>query len=200
MKHLALLLLAVSLVQANHQPNIIFILSDDLSWGDLGCYGQKRILTPNIDRLARKGMRFTNAYAGNSVCAPSHSCLMQGLHPGHARVRGNSYQGYREGLHKEDVTVAEVLKKAGYHTGLFGKWGLGLSGQPQAIPNEQGFDQFFGYLNQRKAHSFYPPFLWEDTKRIPYPAHEGHDHKAQSSYGGDGRVIPQGIKDPNEAR
>ena len=80
------------------QPNIIFILSDDLGWGDLGCYGQEQILTPNIDRLASEGMRFTNAYAGNSVCAPSRSCLMQGLHPGHARVRGNAYKGYREGL------------------------------------------------------------------------------------------------------
>ena len=84
------------------RPNIILIIADDLSWGDLGCYGQKQILTPNIDRLAREGMRFTNAYAGNSVCAPSRSCLMQGLHPGHARVRGNAYRSYREGLAKDD--------------------------------------------------------------------------------------------------
>ena len=130
------------------RPNIVLIISDDLSWGDLGCYGQKQILTPHIDRLAREGMRFTNAYAGNSVCAPSRSCLMQGLHPGHARVRGNAYKGYREGLAKDDVTVAEVLHDAGYVTGLFGKWGLGLMGQPDAIPTRQGFDQFFGYLNQ----------------------------------------------------
>jgi arylsulfatase A-like enzyme len=187
-------------VKAAAKPNIIFILSDDLSWGDLGCYGQKKILTPNIDQLAKRGMRFTNAYAGNSVCAPSRSCLMQGLHPGHARVRGNSYKSYREGLHQDDVTVAELLKGAGYRTGLFGKWGLGLSGQPDAIPNRQGFNSFFGYLNQRKAHSFYPPFLWDQEERVPYPAHVGHDHKAQSSYDPQGRVQPKGIADPSKAR
>lgn len=182
------------------RPNIVLIVSDDLSWGDLGCYGQKQILTPHIDRLAREGMRFTNAYAGNSVCAPSRSCLMQGLHPGHARVRGNAYKGYREGLAKDDVTVAEVLQDAGYATGLFGKWGLGLMGQPDAIPTRQGFDQFFGYLNQRKAHSYFPPFLWDNTKRINYPAHEGHNHKAQSRYDHDGFVIPDGIADPSKAK
>lgn len=182
------------------QPNIIFILSDDLGWGDLGCYGQKQIQTPHIDRLAREGMRFTNAYAGNSVCAPSRSCLMQGLHPGHARVRGNAYGGYREGLRKEDVTVAELLQQAGYATGLFGKWGLGLSGQPEAIPNRQGFDAFFGYLNQRKAHSYYPLYLWNQSEQVWFPAHAGHDHRAQSLYDSKGRVLPNGIADPVEAR
>lgn len=182
------------------RPNIVLIISDDLSWGDLGCYGQKQIQTPNIDRLAKEGMRFTNAYAGNSVCAPSRSCLMQGLHPGHARVRGNSYKGYREGLSKDDVTVAEVLHDAGYATGLFGKWGLGLMGQPEAIPNRQGFDQFFGYLNQRKAHSYFPPFLWDDTTKVEYPAHTGHNHKLQSRYDAEGRVLPEGIADPAKAK
>jgi arylsulfatase A-like enzyme len=182
------------------RPNIVLIISDDLSWGDLGCYGQKQILTPNIDRLAKEGMRFTNAYAGNSVCAPSRSCLMQGLHPGHARVRGNSYRSYREGLAKDDATVAEILHDAGYATGLFGKWGLGLMGQPDAIPNRQGFDQFFGYLNQRKAHSYFPPFLWDNTTRVDYPAHAGHNHKAQSTYDSDGLVIPSGIADRRLAR
>jgi arylsulfatase A-like enzyme len=182
------------------RPNIIFILSDDLGWGDLGCYGQQKIQTPNIDRLAMRGMRFTNAYAGNSVCAPSRSCLMQGLHPGHARVRGNSYKSYREGLKKDDVTIAEILQDAGYATGLFGKWGLGLSGQPQAIPNRQGFDAFFGYLNQRKAHQYYPPFLWDQTTRVLYPAHAGHDHRKQSRYDKSGRVAPAGIADPTAAK
>ncbi len=182
------------------KPNIIFILSDDLGWGDLGCYGQRKIQTPNIDSLAERGMRFTNAYAGNSVCAPSRSCLMQGLHPGHARVRGNSYKSYREGLHKDDVTVAEVLNDSGYATGLFGKWGLGLSGQPEAIPNRQGFDQFFGYLNQRKAHKYYPPFLWDQTTRVMFPAHVGHDHRQQSKYDEQGRVRPAGITNVSEAR
>lgn len=182
------------------KPNIIFILADDLSWGDLGCYGQKEIVTPHIDRLADEGMRFTNAYAGNSVCAPSRSCLMQGLHPGHARVRGNSYRSYREGLAAEDITVAEVLHDAGYATGLFGKWGLGLMGQPDAIPTRQGFDQFFGYLNQRKAHSYYPPFLWDNTQKVEYPAHAGHNHKLQSSYDESGRVQPHGVADAGNAR
>jgi arylsulfatase A-like enzyme len=182
------------------RPNIVFILSDDLGWGDLGCYGQKQILTPNIDRLAAEGMRFTNAYAGNSVCAPSRSCLMQGLHPGHARVRGNAYRGYREGLFKNDVTVAEVLHQAGYATGLFGKWGLGLSGQPDAVPTQQGFDEFFGYLNQRKAHSYYPAYLWNDTAKVDFPKHAGHDHKLQSLYDDQGRVRPNGIDNPNDAQ
>ena len=123
------------------RPNIIFILSDDLSWGDLGCYGQQQIKTPHIDRLAGGGIRFTNAYAGNSVCAPSRSCLMQGLHPGHARVRNNSYQSYRHALQAEDITVASLLQGAGYKTGLFGKWGLGLSSQ-YGTPNRMGFDEF----------------------------------------------------------
>lgn len=182
------------------RPNIVLIISDDLSWGDLGCYGQKQIETPHIDRLAAEGMRFMNAYAGNSVCAPSRSCLMQGLHPGHARVRGNSYKGYREGLWKGDVTVAEILQDAGYATGLFGKWGLGLMGQPDAIPNRKGFDTFFGYLNQRKAHSYFPPFLWDQTRRVNYPAHAGHNHKMQSVYDDSGRVLPYGISDPTKAK
>lgn len=186
--------------QAANPPNIIFILSDDLGWGDLGCYGQKEILTPNIDRVASEGMRFTNAYAGNSVCAPSRSCLMQGLHPGHARVRGNTYKGYREGLFKDDTTVAEVLKSKGYTTGIFGKWGLGLSNQPDAVPTEQGFDEFVGYLNQRKAHSYYPAYLWTDKSKIKFPKHAGHNHRQQSLYDDAGRVRPHGIENPNDAQ
>jgi len=185
--------------ESAERPNIIFILSDDLSWGDLGCYGQDEIQTPNIDRLASEGMRFTNAYAGNSVCAPSRSCLMQGLHPGHARVRSNAYMGYRHALDLTDETVAKVLKSAGYHTGLFGKWGLGLSSQA-GVPNRMGFDEFFGYLNQRKAHSYFPEFLWRNDQRVPYPAHQGHDHKRQSRYDASGRVQPFGIRNPAEAK
>src|SRR5690606_24437495 len=122
-------------------PNIIFILSDDLGWADLGCYGQEKIKTPNIDRIATEGIRFTNAYAGSTVCAPSRSSLMQGLHQGHARVRGNAYRGFRESLQPGDFTVAMLLKEAGYKTGLFGKWGLALHNQP-GIPNNMGFDEF----------------------------------------------------------
>src|SRR5680860_157312 len=146
-----LLVLAVSVIgircsEATHEeerkPNIIFILSDDLNWGDLGCYGQQKIKTPNIDRIAQEGMKFTQAYCGNSVCAPSRSALMQGLHPGHARVRGNAYRSYRESLQPDDFTVAMLLKEAGYKTGLFGKWGLALHDQP-GIPNKMGFDEFY---------------------------------------------------------
>ena len=103
------------------RPNIIFILVDDLGYGDIGCFGQEKILTPSIDKLAGEGIRFTEAYAGNAVCAPCRSSLMQGLHPGHARVRGNSYKSYRESLQEGDYTVAMMLKEAGYKTGLFGK-------------------------------------------------------------------------------
>lgn len=180
-------------------PNIVFILADDLGWGDLGCYGQIEIQTPNIDRLAAEGMRFTNAYAGNSVCAPSRSCLMQGLHPGHARVRNNSYAGYRHALELTDVTVARVLQSANYKTGLFGKWGLGLSSQ-QGVPNPMGFGEFFGYLNQRKAHSYYPEFLWHNDQRVDFPAHRGHDHKKQSRYDAAGRVQPFGIERAADAK
>ena len=107
------------------KPNIIFILVDDLGYGDIGCLGQEKIRTPHIDRMAAEGIRFTEAYAGNAVCAPCRSSLMQGLHPGHARVRGNMINDYRESLREGDFTVAMMLQEAGYKTGLFGKWGLG---------------------------------------------------------------------------
>jgi arylsulfatase A-like enzyme len=136
------------------RPNIIFILADDLGYGDVGCFGQKTIQTPNIDRLAVEGMRFTDHYAGSTVCAPSRCCLMTALHSGHALVRGNA----RVPLRPSDVTVAELLKQAGYTTGIIGKWGLG---EPDStgIPNKQGFDYWFGYLNQRHAHNYYPKYF-----------------------------------------
>jgi arylsulfatase A-like enzyme len=143
------------------KPNIIFILADDLGYGDVGCYGQKRIKTPNLDRLAAEGMRFTQAYAGSTVCAPSRCCLMTGLHTGHARVRGNA----RVPLEPSDVTVAEVLKSAGYATALIGKWGLGEPGTT-GVPTRQGFDYFFGYLNQHHAHNYWPTFLWRNEQRV----------------------------------
>ena len=130
------------------RPNIIFVLADDLGYGDLGCYGQKQILTPHLDRMAEQSIRFTQCYAGSTVCAPSRCCLMTGLHTGHALVRGNA----RVPLRPEDVTIAEVLRKAGYATGIIGKWGLGEP-DTTGIPNRQGFDDWFGYLNQRHAHN-----------------------------------------------
>jgi len=142
------------------KPNVIFILADDLGYGDIGCYGQKIIKTPNIDRLAVEGVRFTDCYAGSTVCAPSRCCLMTGLHTGHAYVRGNQ----RVPLPPEEVTVAELLKGAGYSTGIVGKWGLGEPGTT-GIPNKQGFDYWFGYLNQRRAHNYYPDYLWKNEEK-----------------------------------
>ena len=143
------------------RPNIVFILADDLGYGDSGCYGQQRIQTPNIDRLAAEGMRFTQCYAGSTVCAPSRCALMTGLHTGHATVRGNAFVPLRA----QDVTVAEVLKRAGYTTALIGKWGLGEPGT-SGVPNRKGFDTFFGYLNQVHAHNYYPDYLWRNEERI----------------------------------
>ena len=164
------------------KPNIIFIMADDLGYADLGCYGQKHIKTPNIDRLAKEGTRFTQCYAGSTVCAPSRSVLMTGRHTGHTTVRGNKGNvggvgpQRRVPLKPEDVTVAEILKKAGYKTAITGKWGLGEP-DTTGIPNRQGFDQWFGYLNQQNAHSYYPPFLWHNEKKQILPGN--HNGKRQ---------------------
>ena len=157
-------------------PNIVFILADDLGYGDLGCYGQEIIQTPCIDKLAAEGMRFTQCYAGSTVCAPSRCCLMTGLHTGHAYVRGNGGPPLRP----EDVTVAEVLKAAGYATGLIGKWGLGEP-DTTGLPNRQGFDEFFGYLNQGRAHNYYPEYLWRNETKVPLEGNvEYEDHRRVS--------------------
>jgi len=145
------------------KPNIIFILADDLGYGDLGCYGQTKIKTPNLDQLAAQGIRFTSFYAGSTVCAPSRCSLMTGLHSGHATIRGNSSQS----LTAQDLTVAELLKQDGYTTGLIGKWGLGKEGSP-GTPAKKGFDQFFGYLDQVHAHDYYTPRLWRSDTKAPY--------------------------------
>jgi arylsulfatase A-like enzyme len=164
---LIIALFAFDTATAQTRPNIIFIQADDLGYGDLSVYGQRKFKTPNIDRLAAEGMRFTQYYAGSTVCAPSRSALMTGRHTGHTRIRGNA----RYPLAPEDVTVAEILKSAtgalggGYYTALIGKWGLGEAGTT-GVPNRQGFDYFFGYLNQRHAHNYYPTFLWRNEERI----------------------------------
>jgi arylsulfatase A-like enzyme len=159
------------------KPNIIFIMVDDLGYGDLGCYGQKHILTPNIDELATEGMRFTDCYTGSTVCAPSRSVLMTGQHTGHTRVRNNMAKvggtfvtdngspELRVPIEAEDVTVAEVLKQAGYATGITGKWGL-AEPNTDGVPTRQGFDEWFGYLNQRRAHTYYPPYLWRNEEKV----------------------------------
>ncbi len=146
----------------SEDPNIIWIMADDLGYGDLGSYGQDRIQTPNLDVMADQGMRFTDAYAGFTVCAPSRSVLMTGQHTGHTRVRRNGTKG----LLDEDVTVAELLGEKGYSTALIGKWGLGMEDSPGA-PWKQGFDHFFGYLSQGHAHNFYPEFLMLNSERVP---------------------------------
>ncbi len=148
--------------QTANKPNFVFILADDLGYGDVGSYGQQQIKTPNIDRLAAEGMRFTSFYAGSTVCAPSRCVLMTGKHTGHCTVRGNAAVPLRD----EDKTIAEVFKDAGYATGAFGKWGLGEL-DSSGHPNRQGFDEFFGYLNQTHAHNYFPSFLIHNGERYP---------------------------------
>ncbi len=161
------------LADTTTRPNIVFILADDLGWGDVGCYGQEKIRTPHIDKLAAQGMRFTNAYSGAPVCAPSRCTLMTGLHLGHAQVRGNKQvQGPDgkpgEGQHpliEGTVTLPNTLRQAGYITGAMGKWGLGPVDSTGA-PHHMGIDHFFGYNCQTVAHSFYPPHLWRNTDKV----------------------------------
>ncbi len=143
------------------RPNILLILADDLGYGDLGCYGQQRIATPHLDRLAAEGIRFTQAYAGSTVCAPSRCVLMTGRHTGHARVRGNRYPDLP--LRPEDLTLAELLQRAGYRTALFGKWSLGGLGTT-GYPTRKGFEEWFGYFSQTHAHNYYPDLLLEQER------------------------------------
>lgn len=153
--------------QVKQKPNIILILADDLGYGDLGCYGQKIIKTPNIDRMAAEGMLFTQHYAGCAVSAPSRSCLMTGQHTGHTFIRGNkevSPEGQLP-LPMNTFTIAKMLKQAGYITGAFGKWGLGYPGS-EGDPNNQGFDEFYGYNCQRMSHNYYPYHLWHNQTKV----------------------------------
>jgi len=154
-------------VASGARPNIIFILADDLGYGDLGCYGQKKIETPYIDALAREGMRFTQFYAGTAVCAPSRASFMTGRHTGHTPVRGN--RGFQpEGqfpLPDTTVTIAGRLRELGYYTADFGKWGLGYPGS-SGVPSKQGFSTFFGYNCQSQAHNYYPDHLWQNDERV----------------------------------
>jgi arylsulfatase A-like enzyme len=173
---LVVLLLAVSgfvrLAEADSPPNLIFILADDLGYGELGCYGQKVIQTPHLDQMANEGLKFTHFYAGATVCAPSRSVLMTGLHHGHTRVRGNAGAGNpaAQALQPADVTVAGVLQKAGYRSALIGKWGLGDVGKAESgLPRKHGFDEFFGYLNQQHAHNHFTDFLWRNEDRVSLP-------------------------------
>lgn len=169
-------LLAVALLTtagtAQRRPNVIWVMADDLGYAEIGAYGQQVIRTPRLDRMAREGLRFTQFYAGATVCAPSRSVLMTGLHHGHTRVRGNAGAAnpQAQALRPGDVTVARMLQEAGYATGLVGKWGLGDVGAADTgLPRRQGFDYFFGYLNQRHAHNHFPSFLWRNETRLALP-------------------------------
>lgn len=177
---------AVIPAPAASRPNLIFIMADDLGCGDLGCYGQKLIQTPRLDRMAAEGTRFTHCYAGAPVCAPARSVLMTGQHTGHTRVRDNSGrvggapdemsdagERHRIPLLDEDVTVAEVLKKSGYATGITGKWGLGEAGTT-GVPNRQGFDEWYGFLNQNHAVFYYTDYLWRDGKKETIEANKNN--------------------------
>lgn len=151
-------------------PNVVFIIADDLGYGDLGCYGQNKFPTPNIDKLAQEGLRFTQCYSGTTVSAPSRSCLISGLHSGHTPIRGNK-EVEPEGqmsLPANMYSLFSLFKNAGYATGAFGKWGLGAPGTV-GDPNNQGIDDFFGYNCQLLAHNYYADHLWENDKRIELP-------------------------------
>lgn len=165
------------------RPNVVFIIADDLGWGEVGCFGQEKIPTPNIDRLAERGMKLTQHYSGAPVCAPARCVLMSGKHLGHADIRGNrqaklSFPEFKEGQHpiaKETVLIPELFKKAGYATAAIGKWGLGPAGS-SGDPNLHGFDLFFGYNCQAVAHSYFPKYLWRNDKQVeinakPIPGH-----------------------------
>ncbi|MGO2182977.1 MAG: arylsulfatase [Pseudoalteromonas nigrifaciens] len=156
------------------KPNIIFIMADDLGYGDIGSFGQQRAQTPNLDKLAAQGIKFTQHYAGSAVCAPSRASLMTGQHTGHTQIRGNhELGGYRDEEERGQMplksgshTLATVLKSAGYRTAAIGKWGLGGPGS-EGEPQHHGFDYFFGYLDQKQAHNYYPTHLWRNGKRVP---------------------------------
>lgn len=189
LRDLALLLVvAAGMATAAQRPNVVFIMADDLGYHDLGCYGQKKIRTPSIDAMAVEGTRFTDVYSGSSVCAPARATLMTGKHAGHARIRGNfpaeggsrdMHGALRLSLAEDETTLAEVLKTAGYATAMSGKWGLGEAGST-GEPNRKGFDEWFGFLNQQHAHSYYPKFQWKNRERVELPDNLGGRREAYS--------------------
>lgn len=173
-------------VGGQERPNIVFIILDDMGPYELSCLGHDKLETPNMDRMAAEGMRFTQCYAGAPVCAPARSTLMTGQHMGHTSVRGNPGG---VSLLAEDVTVAEVLKKAGYATGGFGKWGVGDVATP-GVPEEHGFDTFFGYYHQVHAHYYYTPYLWRNSEKVKFPENEGGKRGTFTQY----PIFEEGMK------
>ncbi|MDF7824019.1 arylsulfatase [Pontiellaceae bacterium B12227] len=173
---LPLLILATSLLcagaQVGDKPNIVYILADDLGYGDLGCYGQEIIQTPNIDQLCREGMRFTNHHSGSTVCAPSRACLMTGQHTGHVWVRSNGNIQLRDD--DQDMTIARVLKNEGYHTAMIGKNGLGCNGITPGFANRKGFDYFYGFNSHSAAHHYFAPFVHRNGEKVVFPNNKTH--------------------------
>ncbi|MEM9353980.1 MAG: sulfatase-like hydrolase/transferase, partial [Planctomycetota bacterium] len=161
-------------------PRIIFILADDLGYGDLGCYGQTNFQTPHIDRMAAEGLRFTQHYAGSTVCAPSRACLLTGQHTGHVWQRANGKIHFRSD--PRDLTIATMLKRAGYRTAMIGKSGVACNDSDGKRPNKKGFDHFFGYVSHTAAHRYYPTSLWRNGKLVRYTDNQG---KAGKTYSGD---------------
>ncbi|WP_298866684.1 arylsulfatase [uncultured Gimesia sp.] len=162
-------------IQGAEPPNIIYVMADDLGYGDLGCFGQKVIKTPNIDQLAKAGMRFTNHYSGHTVCRPSRLVLLTGMHTGHTPISQNEQYYFPEGA----TTVTTLLKNSGYATGGVGKWALGPP-ESTGVPSKQGFDFWFGYLDQGNAHNFYPEFLWSNEQEISLPGNKVGQQKRVS--------------------
>ncbi len=186
------------------RPNIVFILADDMSYRDLSCYGQQRYKTPHLDKLAKSGVRFTQAYAAAPECAPSRASLMTGKHTGHSAIRTNSSARGQDNLRDEDLTIAEVLKQAGYDTGFAGKWGIGLPGT-EGVPCKQGFDYAFGFYDQTRAHTYIPYYLRENEKMIEYPENQGFemfrrydytDNKAVNTYDENGQLYIEELRNP----
>ncbi len=213
---LAVLVMGAPVAATAHaadKPNIIFVLSDDLSYRDLSAYGQKAFATPHLDRLAGDAIRFTQAYSGSSECAPARASLMTGMHMGHCRIRANRSVRGQDHLKEEDVTVAEILKQSGYETGFIGKWGIGLPGT-EGTPHKQGFDFAYGYYDQARAHGFFPHYLMRNGKVERHPENHGFDMRrlyrynsrpvdrledVTNHYDKNGRLVPDGVPDPAKA-
>jgi len=193
---------------ASH-PNILLRLSDDLSYQDLNCFGQIQFSTPNLARLCETGLRFDNAYAGSPECAPSRASLMTGLHMGHCRIRNNRSARGQDHLLSSDITIAEVLREAGYATGMVGKWGIGLP-DTEGTPDKKGFEFAYGFYDQKHAHTYYPHYLYENGQPVPIPENYGFDmertyrHTNASEglheYDEHGQLIAHGVKDPQAVK
>lgn len=191
------------------RPNIVFILADDLSYRDLGCFGQIQFATPNLDRLCRHGLRFDEAYAASPECAPARCGIMTGMHMGHSRIRSNQSARGQDHLLASDVTIAEVLKGEGYATGMVGKWGIGLPGT-EGTPDKKGFDYSYGFYDQGRAHTYYPHYLMENGHAVRLPENHGFDmtwsyrHTREAEcphmYDADGVLVPRGVDEPMRAK